>query len=564
MVGTGRYRSVFHTELPADEAFTAANRELRGWLGGKNLDREAFDRGSARVGKDGQVVLALSRNTADGGQTRRWQLREPKDDGSWVTTLTVHAPGRAHGSVRSWFWLDVEFLGSPHAESDSDDASPFRAAAVPRLARGLLDAVDAQDSLAEVREKPVLVRPPSVEPLIHVLCDPDRRMPVIVASAHPQRDFESWRGTIERATRFAAGLAALYLLDPHAMEEFNREIGASHAVWGGAVRTYLPDVDPATAEDARRHRVLTPARVEDDPRRVQGLLAGLPRRLSAEALLPRPLAGLSRALLSEDVPAARPGAASPDDLREIAALREENERLRGGYTAALELVDEAGRVEEALARRNSELAALSTQFSAVNQHAESLRDEVRALRRRLVQAGRKADTYTPPEERTFLPASFAELLDRVEELERVEFTGDEDQPLHMDEMPSAASWAQTAWQAMLAMNDYAEASATGRFSGGFRAWCTEPPSGAHAISAGKVAADESDTVKASAKMSRARLLPVPVEVDPSGRLHMWAHVRLGGGAGMSAPRLHYADAVKQMGKIYIGYLGPHLPVKSTN
>ncbi|MEU8122381.1 hypothetical protein AB0C21_27050 [Spirillospora sp. NPDC049024] len=563
-VATGRYRSVFHTELPADEAFPAAEQQLRSWLGQKGLDREAFDKGRARVGSAGEVLLVLARNSADGTQTKRWQLREPQNDGSWVSTLTVHAPGRTSGQVRSWFWLDVEFSDS-QAGAEDQESMPGRRAGVPRLARGLLATIDARDSLSELRERPILVRPPGVEALIHVLCDPDRRMPAIVASAHPRRDFEDWRKVIDGTTRNAAGLASLYLLDPPATDQFIAEVGKSHGVWGGAVRTYLPDVDPASDQDALRHRVLSASRIEDSPTRSGALLSGLPRRLSAEALLPRPLTGLSRALLAERPSAGRAGDVPAPGVQEAAeALSKEVGRIKGNLDAALELVAEAEQTEQRLAQRNEELAALSVEFDATNQRAEYLEDLVRTLQRRLVQAGRGSDAYAQSDEQTILPNSFAEVVDRIEDLARIEFTGDIDHPLDLDTMPSASSWAQTAWQALLAMDGYAEASAEGRFNGGFLAWCKQPPSGARAISPGKIGADESETVKGNAKMSRRRLLPVPREVDPSGKVYMWAHVRLGGGAGMSAPRMHYFDDVKNTGRIYIGYLGPHLPVKSTN
>ncbi|WP_030172372.1 hypothetical protein [Spirillospora albida] len=561
-MAAGRYRSVFHTGLPADEAFSVAEQQIRSWLGHKHLDQEAFDRGAARVGPDGQLMLVLARNTPDGAQTKRWQLREPRAEGTWVSTLTVHGPGRSRDGVRSWFWLDIELLAPPAGEPDEDVPPKPKRPGVPQLVRGLLDVLDARDSLTLLREKPILVRPPDIDALIHVVCDPERRMPVIVASAHPHRDFETWRGTVEHATRFTAGLAGLYLLDPHATEQFNREIGDTHGVWGGGVRTYLPDADPASADDSLRHRVLSSKWIEDGQNRTRVLLAGLPYRLSSEALLPRPLAGLSRALLSD----ASLGLGSPPSRApESEARPEDVEKLRENLEAALELVAEAEKTEEKLARRNDELIALSAEFDAVNQRAEFLRDQVKTLRRLLVRAGRAADAHAPADERTRLPATFAEALDRLEkELPRVVFTGDLDHPLELDERPSASSWAQTAWQAMRAMNDYAEASAAGSFAGGFPAWCKNPPTGAHAISAGKVAPDESETVKNDRKMRRARLLPVPEAVDASGKVFMGAHVRLGGGGGMSAPRMHYADDVKGTGKIYVGYLGPHLPVKSTN
>lgn len=126
---------------------------------------------------------------------------------------------------------------------------------------------------------------------------------------------------------------------------------------------------------------------------------------------------------------------------------------------------------------------------------------MRSLQRRLVDIGKEAEAYAPPEEQTILPTSFADLLSHLDELSRVEYTGDVDCPLGLDEFPQSSSWAQTAWQA---------------------------------------------------------------ELNASGRVFMGAHIRLGGGAGMSAPRMHYFDAVGGSGMIYIGYLGPHLKVKSTN
>lgn len=324
-----RHRAVFHPELPADQAFSAAEQQLRGRLGQKGLDQNAFDKGVPRVGP-GEPLLVLARNSADGTRTKRWQLREPKVDGSWVSTLTVHAPGRTRGRVRSWFWLDVEFLGGSSGEQDSRTG---RRASVPRLARALLGAVDAHDSLAELRARPVLVRPPDVEALIDVLCDPDRRMPVIVASAHLRREFGDWRETIDRTLWTATGLASLYPLDPHATNQFNAEIGESHRVWGGAVRTYLPDTDPASDRDAPRHRVLTASRIEDNETRARALLSGLPRRLSAEALLPPPLTGLSRALLAERPSGERTGALPAAGTQGAAdALDKELRRVKGIWT----------------------------------------------------------------------------------------------------------------------------------------------------------------------------------------------------------------------------------------
>lgn len=45
---------------------------------------------------------------------------------------------------------------------------------------------------------------------------------------------------------------------------------------------------------------------------------------------------------------------------------------------------------------------------------------------------------------------------------------------------------------------------------------------------------------------------------------MTAHIRVGGGAGMSAPRMYLLDNASKDGRVYVGYIGPHLRITSTN
>lgn len=282
----GRYRSIFQSRMSAADGFRAARDEMRLWLRDKAYDMEAFDRGDPRVGA-GAILLHNAANSADGTQTERWRLRESRDGGAWVSELTVHAPADATSSGPTWFWAEVEFV----PQNASQDPAQGVQAAVPRLARGLLETVSARDSLAMLTNEPSVVTRERVDELIDVLCDPERRLPAVVASAHPAIGFAVWKDTIGRITRRLPGLASIYLLDPLATAEFDRNIGHAYAVWGGALRTYMPEVDPAVDDDAARHRVLTAARVLADPGRAAGILSMLPRRLAVEAPLPAALAG---------------------------------------------------------------------------------------------------------------------------------------------------------------------------------------------------------------------------------------------------------------------------------
>lgn len=553
-MNTGRYRAVFHTKMAPAEAFMVASGEVRAWLKRKQLDVEAFDAGFAQVGP-GKVLLHTASNASDGTQTRRWQLREHRQDGHWLSSLVVHAPRHMNGET--WFWLDVEFVRkNPVADIEVQE----QRADVPNIVRQLLQAIEAYDSLMVLPGAPRLIRPNDVDGLIDVLCDPDRRLPAIVASAHNRVGFEEWRQVIDRATRYVVGLAGIYILDPLATEAFNAEIGETHGAWGGAVRTYLPDVDPAVASDARRHRILSAGRIEANPGRASGVLAGLPRELAADARLPRALATLPRSAFGQIL-------RLEWEKESVETTAPEIERLRGDLDAAAKLLEEAEQTEardrDRLAELQDGLLDSTAELELANDTIADLEAQLRYLRTRFEAAGQTDAFPIAKAIRENLPKSFSDVMDRVPELKMVEFTGDIDKTLDLESRAQYSIWAQHAWRALLALNSYAQAKSTGGFQGGFKAWCEQPPSDGVAIGVTHVARDESESVKNNAHMRRSRELPVPPEVDPAEKVFMGSHIRIGGG-NIVAPRLHFYDDTPGTGKIYVGYLGPHLPNTKTN
>jgi hypothetical protein len=542
----GKYRSVFHSPLLPADAFRAARDEMRVWLRSKAYDLEAFDRGDPRVGP-GAVLLHHAANAANGSQTERWQLRESTDDGAWMSSLTVHAPAHpvAADNAATWFWIEIEFVPR---ESGPESAKAVRAS-IPRLARGLLATVPAYDSLALLTGEPMLIGRERVDELIDILCDPDRRYPAAVASPHPEIAFEGWKVTITRVMWYLPGTASIYLLDPLAEKAFAGNIGETHAVWGGALRTYLPDFDPAIAEEAPRHRVLSPARITADPWRAAGIVSVLPRRLAVEAPLPAALTGVNRSLLTQE--RGTPGTTDVEGLRsQVAKLAEDRE-------LALHLAEqEEERANTLYAERQNALAELAER----EQRVLYLDSQVRALQRRLVAVGRPEDAFLPVDEPSAPPATFAELLDWIAaDLSRVVFTGDSTAPVDLDQRPESSTWVRSSWEALQALDAYAGAKTTNRFTGDFRTWCENPPSGECVIPAGKVVRDESETVRNNAKWRRERELPVPPEISESGTVFMGAHIRIGASAGgQISPRLHFYDGTAQTDLVYVGYLGRHL------
>lgn len=531
-----RYRSVFHSPMCSADAFRAARDEMRAWLRGKAYDMDAFDAGSPRIGR-GAILLHSSANAAEGSQTERWHLREEVHEGAWNSSFTVHAPADPAENAITWFWIEIEFT------PDSRDVQR-RTARAPRLTRGILSVVQAFDSLATLADEPSVVTLDRVDELIDVLCDPGRRLPTVVASPHPAVGFEDWKHRISHVTDQLPGLASVYLLDPLAAPAFTAAIGTSHAVTGGALRTFMPNVDPAVADEALRHKVMSAERLKDEPERAGSTLSLMPRRHASEVPLPAELGGVRRSLLTQS-------GGTPMSHEELAA------KLADERDVAFGLAEEQeARANALFAQRQQVLAELAER----EQQVLRLDYQVRALRHHLVLAGRDDVAFQRIENPAPPPSTFSELVEWMDDdLCCISFTGELSGPISLDQSPEASTWVRSTWEALRAMQSYAEAKKSRCFPGDFKTWCESQPSGAYHIPAGKVARDESESVRQNAKWRRQREFPVPAEIDPAGRAFMGGHVRIGASAGGRLnPRMYYLDATARTGIIYIGYLGRHL------
>jgi hypothetical protein len=200
--------------------------------------------------------------------------------------------------------------------------------------------------------------------------------------------------------------------------------------------------------------------------------------------------------------------------------------------------------------------------AATSEDARNLRATVAELRQRLMELGRHEEAWTfaaPPSP----PENFSQLLARLPELARIVFTGDKEVTLSLDEQDPIGTWAGKSWDALVALDGYANRRLSGKVGGAVHDYLKETPPGAPGYSAARHAYDESTDVKQNPKFSAKRLLPVPLVVDESGYMFMGAHFKVAQ-SGLVSPRLHYHDDVHRTGKIYVGHLGPHLPTKRTN
>ncbi|HTU77081.1 MAG TPA: hypothetical protein VMG38_26530 [Trebonia sp.] len=554
-MSTEKFRLIFSSPTPQAAAFDAAREAMAGWCRDQPHDPAALSHTAA--------------GSPDGGQAEQWRVR---DGPRGRVTLTVYSPV---DPASAWFWIEAA------------------SREVLSLVRVLLDSVTARDSLAALASQPVRIGADRVDDLIDVLCDPERRLPAMVATAHPAIAFDTWSVTIAEVTRGTCGLASSYLLDEPATAAFNQAVGETHGVWGGALRTYMPEVDPALPGDGLRHRVMLASRIGADPHRVGAVLADLPRRLALEAPIPLALAGVNRMLLTQSrdpLDAGEEAVAQPGAAADSPAARETRSPAwpvagaapgteAGPRQAAQEAGKQAKRIERLRRERDEALGLAEEQESRANtlfterqnllaqlaereQQVLQLESTARAFRQRLIESGVPADSLIPLEAPPDAPPDeFAELLDWVERhLPRVDYTGDIDDPLELDSSPESSTWVRSSWEALRALQAYAEVKAERGFPGDFRAWCMNPPSGGdYIISPNKVKMDESETVHSRPKWRQERIFRVPPEVEPGGRVFMGAHITIGASAnGRINPRLYFHDGVLKTGRIYVGYIGRHL------
>lgn len=536
--GRRSYRTAFEIKLDLPEAAGQVRGQLRSWLRDKGYDVEQFDARRTTIGP-GVTLFYVSINSATG-----WQLRERRDQLTWVSTVAVS--GGEGSPDTSWVSLSVEPIGP-----DCATVTP----APPKLVKLLLEAFEAYDGEAQLSAHPTPTAEQRVEDLLDVVCSPNRRLPVVVAAPPVDASFGHWQQVVADITRDLPGLASVYTLQPAAVELFNDGIGSTHGIGPGAIRTYLSDVDPAVPEDAVRHRVLGRRRIETEPGRARRALAALPRRLAASSLPAQAARGLNLSLrdFARDRSAPALPAQRPPQEEEVAILNDlletadDNERQLKKHVASLE----------------EQVLDLAAELEVARDDIASRDDHIRALRQ-LVPSDRRAESFTPVEERTELPKSFSDLLARMDELAPfVVFTGDRDTCLDLDDQPQNSTWAQTAWQGLLALRDYAAATRHGSFHGDFQTWCQEPAGEGRGFAPGKVATGESETVRGNKRLAGMRTLPVPVEVDQAGAVFMGAHLRLGR-SGTVSPRLHFHDASASHARIYVGYIGRHLENTKTS
>lgn len=161
----------------------------------------------------------------------------------------------------------------------------------------------------------------------------------------------------------------------------------------------------------------------------------------------------------------------------------------------------------------------------------------------------------------FVPQSCSEALSwAMVNCPHLEFSPGADADI--DDLDAMQNWSHVAQRIktdLELLNRFAEEQKAGKVKVGFYSWAQM-----HGYSSSLLALKESESTDSNKKFRKERTFEVPREADPTGEIYMPAHMKLPGNYPIK-PRIHFTlDTLSTVGKIYIGYVGPHLTTLGTN
>lgn len=293
-------------------------------------------------------------------------------------------------------------------------------------------------------------------------------------------------------------------------------------------------------------------RVED----LEGEVARLKEALDASREFTRKFRESGDSLLEE----ARKAFAEKD------RAAEERDKLRGELDRLLRMIRDSD-LGNAIAAREAaedEAEAAEELLDEQNHEMTGLRQENARLRSELARLGSTFASVSAPERRN-APSTWDDFFRQAPSLEYVVLGDVESEVDKLRRQVQEENWLNRSWEALLALEEYARLK---KERGAaelphFHAYLLDPQA-EHIIPRTRYSSTESKGVMTNGRFVAARTFPVPRRVDPSGKVIMEAHIRIGSGKP-PAPRLHFHDDTSgETGKIYVGHIGPHLPNYQTN
>lgn len=565
----------------------------------RGLNRDLYKLNSVTVFNPSTELIYFEHQSTDGSRTLRARLIENKGEvGRWISTLTLHFPKkRPHETV-------VMYEGdSPYVV---DEYGNRRAAWVgtPGLVRRILDvavALDVVEPEIEIFVKPrVIDTEDECESLFDVLCDPERSICIIVVACKKDENPLTKVNFLESLLKGTLGTASCYVLSHQATRKLNSLVGLSHSIFYNNLRVFVPDFDPAVELNARLHPIVKMSTVNKDNREKHAKYLG---HVTRKHLLDKPLKSIRRdlsraieSLNSKEYEVLLSGSKIVERQKPPVSVSKVEEGLPEQVLSQLQKYEEMKRVlgieelsDKTLEEISQKIAMHDLLIERLEITSETVKDfeyeifelreerddaillsaeatievnklqgKVRWLQKELSSTNHAGNIWgeTPESEIDFSPANFAELLDNLNRLPNLVFTGDPEIALDLDRTELGARSAN-AWNELCGLNDYCEAKSKNLVNGGIKQFIDSLPNGFRTIS--NFRAKESESVEKNTSLRNQRLFAVPENVEASGRVHMFSHCTIG-----KRLHIHFYDDFSNTGKIYIGRIGNHLDTASTN
>ncbi|GAB3813309.1 hypothetical protein GCM10028820_07830 [Tessaracoccus terricola] len=611
------YRSIVRLD-DREDAIRVAKEQFRSWLvemvrdSRKSVETADWDGpGTFRLGPDSHLTVVEQRG--EGLVRLLLEYVEINEHGTWTTRLyATSAPNSRRLKQVLWF----------ESEGERPDGSPVQPA-TPRVVRNTLQAVNAFDGPVPVLSDPRTVRADGVEELIEFIQDEHRELSIVVAAPVPGVSTQRWAEAIGSLTRDAIGCASFFVLDSDATEALNAQLGSTHSIPTGAVRTFVPRVELGDWADARRHRILTAKTMSEGLKpnlkfteRLIRAVATTPRVNLLEAGLPAELTRTIRVLQREQI---KPETVRLEDVAPVQPVEEVPatptrdtfqpswlDKLRGlvSRIAGRNVVDDAALqgIADKFDQQETVVQASVKSAEKLQSERERLEDQVVELRRQLEaeqleralaeDSRRAAEKKTRSLERwraertdqfTYVdepvmpwetdPLSVVEIVERLTDeanfgdiIKYVELTDVEkaiDRADQIDAADPSGTYASSFWEHVLVLRDYMIECVEHGFNGNLHMYLNSSEVRGRKCPTQRHKAGESDTVQNNARMRRERTFPVPVAFEPSGEIFMATHFAPTH-RDQNAPRMYYAVDIAKTKKAYIGYIGVHLTNTKTN
>lgn len=591
-----------------------ALEQVHSWLRRKNLDADALAEGQvANLGRDAEGLL-LVRDEPDGTRRLRMRTVETKGRAAWTTQLTLEVPGRP--TLTPWLMVEVEGpkeADPPNLARNLLDVMPGTQGATTFNAEPQLVTVEGVDELLRS------ILDNDRRTLLFV-AGSDSELDLSSWRTFVGRLLKK---TVGLASGYVLDPAATEELSlrlgsdhkvlPWTMRTFRPGVDPSqpldarrHRVLSTGTIIGEHENQIATMLGRRASEVCLDAPLPGRAKRVDrlfqsetnDLLVGMlgtdtvsettdSQEATPSGLDMAPESGLIREDALAEPPAlsiTEPAstALSPtllDAARKIVGPVEDQEEL---VLQLLGLAKQAARARESQDQVSRRLKKYEQDAADWDEAKRELRQQVvdaqleqlvisedlavsdrrvRHLRTQLMRVDAAAEAWSEPEAE-LRPEAYEDLLALLPDLHHVTFTGDESLMLGLDKHDPNAVWPGKIWDIACTLEDYGACVLDGRHDGDVDSYLRDTPVGCRKYS-GKHAPDETPLLKNTPRYAKERLFRVPEEVEPSGRVFMGAHFRVGQ-LGMISPRLHYLNDVRRTGRIYIGYVGPHLLSPLTN